>query len=173
MNIRVTLASPEEKPILARLMELYLHDFTEFDHAEIGPEGLYGYPYLNHYWSDPERFPFLVRVNGHLAGFVLVCKYNYFSAARDCWVIAEFFILRKYRRQGIGTQVAMMVFDQFPGKWQVGQIRENAPATAFWRKVIGQYTRGQFQEVELDNEDWRGPVQIFQTPPTSDKTEQS
>jgi predicted acetyltransferase len=146
-------------------MELYLYDFTDFDRAEIGPDGLYGYSYLDNYWAEPDRYPFLLHLNGCLAGFVLVCKYNYLSAERDCWVIAEFFILRKYRRQGLGTQAAAAIFDRFPGPWQVGQIPENTPATAFWRKVIGRYTGGRFQEISLDNENWRGPVQLFHSPP--------
>jgi hypothetical protein len=107
-SIEVIPATAAERPVVRNLMELYLYDFSEFDGAEIGPFGLYGYPYLDNYWTEPTRFPFLVRVDGQLAGFVLVARYNYFTgllpnASAECpWVIAEFFILRKYRRQGIG-----------------------------------------------------------------------
>jgi len=34
-------------------------------------------------------------------------------------------------------------------------------AQQFWRTVIGRYTEGQFQEVNVHNERWHGPVQIF------------
>jgi predicted acetyltransferase len=164
MNIEVTPASVNERPILRHLMELYQYDFSEYDNADVSPMGLFDYPYLDHYWVEPERTPFLVRVNGNLAGFVLVARFNYLTGLKDTWVMAEFFILRKYRRKGIGEHVARFIFDQFPGAWQVGQIYENKSATTFWRNVINRYTQGDFQERELNNENWRGPIQIFISP---------
>jgi predicted acetyltransferase len=165
LNIEVNPATVAERPILRHLMELYLYDFSEFDGADLSPLGLYEYPYLDHYWVEPGRSPFLVRVDGRLAGFVLVTRDKYFTGDTDAWVIAEFFVLRRYRHKGIGEQVARRIFDQFPGTWQVGQINQNVPATAFWRKVIDRYTHGNFQERTLDNENWRGPVQTFVSPP--------
>ncbi len=164
MNIQVTPANIQERPILRHLMELYQYDFSEFDNSDLGPLGLYDYPYLDHYWVEPERSPLLVRVDGKLAGFVLVARYNYLTGAKDTWVMAEFFILRKYRHQGIGEYVARCIFEQFQGAWQVGQINENPGAITFWRKVIQLYTRGNYQEYILDNDNWHGPVQVFISP---------
>jgi predicted acetyltransferase len=164
MEIDVHIATPTEKPILRNLMELYLYDYSEFDGADPGPDGLYGYPYLDQYWMEKDRYPFLIRKDGKLAGVVLVTRYNYLSGELDHWVIAEFFIMRKYRSGGVGEFAAQQIFDRFPGDWQVGQINENVSATVFWRKVIQRYTGGKFQEVLLDNERWRGPVQIFSSP---------
>lgn len=169
MNIDISPASIPEKPILRRLMELYEYDFSEFDAADVGPTGLYDYPYLDHYWVEPEhgeRHPFLVRVDGNLAGFVLVARYNYLTGKKDTWVMAEFFIMRKYRRRGVGEHVARYIFDQFPGPWQVGQISENQPAIAFWHKVIGRYTHENYHQHLLENDNWRGPVQVFTSPAT-------
>src|SRR3990172_5018318 len=119
-DIDVRPADVTERPVLRHLMELYLYDFSQFDGADVGPSGLYEYPYLDHYWVEPDRSPFLVRVDGRLAGFVLVARYNYLTGMKDAWVMAEFFILRKYRHQGIGEYVAWYIFDLFPGPWQVG-----------------------------------------------------
>jgi predicted acetyltransferase len=166
MDIEVTRATVNERPILRHLMELYQYDFSEFDNADLSPMGLYDYPYLDHYWVEPERTPFLVRVNSNLAGFVLVARYNYLTGFKDTWVMAEFFIMRKYRHQGIGEYVARFIFDQFPGAWQVGQINENSSATTFWRKVINRYSNGDFQEHNLNNDNWRGPIQAFISQPS-------
>lgn len=76
----------------------------------------------------------------------------------------EFFILRKYRGRSVGVWFARQLFARFPGIWEVGEIHENTGAQAFWRKVIGRYTGGRFEEVIVDNERWDGPVQKFQTP---------
>jgi predicted acetyltransferase len=165
VNIEVRLAAVEERPILRRLMELYQYDFSEFDRADVGPLGLYDYPYLDHYWVEEGRFPYLVRVNSKLAGFVLVSRYNYTTGAKDARVISEFFILRKYRHQGVGEQVARWVFSQHPGAWQVSEIPENQAAVRFWRKVIGRYTGESYTEHFLDNEHWHGLVQVFTTLP--------
>ena len=166
LNINVSPATVAERPILRHLMELYLYDFSEVDGADIGNLGLYDYPYLDHYWVETERSPFLVRVNGYLAGFVLVARYDYLSGQKDCWVMAEFFIMRKYRHQGVGERVARDIFDRFPGPWQVGQIIENTAAISFWRKVISRYTHDNFQEHILNNDNWHGPVQTFISPPS-------
>lgn len=159
-----------ERPILRNLMELYQYDFSEFDSADLSPMGIYDYPYLDHYWTEPDRSPFLVRVNNMLAGFVLVSRYNYFTGDKDSWVLSEFFIMRKYRHKGVGEFVAGQIFDRFSGDWQVSQIPENAEATAFWRKVIRRYTHGNFREYNLDNEHWRGPIQTFSSPATKRDT---
>jgi predicted acetyltransferase len=140
MNIEVEPAAIEERPILRHLMELYQYDFSEFDGSDIGPLGLFDYPYLDHYWVEADRSPFLVRVDCRLAGFVLVARYNYLTGVKDAWVLAEFFIMRKYRHQGLGEHTACQIFNRFPGNWQVAQITENTAATAFWRKVIARYT---------------------------------
>ena len=50
--------------------------------------------------------------------------------------MAEFFVMRKYRRRGIGRQAAADVFARFAGPWQVRQQRSNPAATAFWRRAI-------------------------------------
>jgi len=83
------------------------------------------------------------------------------SAAHGTHSIGEFFILKKYRRQGVGRVVAHQVFDLFPGRWSVGQIENNCPAQAFWRKVISEYTHGDYQEIWQNDEEWKGPVQTF------------
>lgn len=165
MNIQVTPASALEKPILRHLMELYQYDFSEFDGTDLSPLGLYDYPYIDHYWVDADRSPFLVRIDGKLAGFVLVARYNYLTGDKDNWVMAEFFILHKYRQRGIGEYAARAIFDRFPGAWQITQINTNQPAIAFWRKVVGRYTHASYQEHTLDNDHWHGVVQAFTSTP--------
>jgi len=60
MNIEIINTTIEERPVLRHQVELYLYDFSDFDHADPGSSGLNEYPYLDHYWVEPERTPFLV-----------------------------------------------------------------------------------------------------------------
>ncbi len=145
-HIDVTTATISDKAVVRRLLELYAHDFSEFEDYDVDEHGLFGYPYLDHYWTDPDRHPFLFRVDGHLAGFALVRS----GTPHD---MAEFFVLRKYRREGIGAHAARDVFARFPGAWQVRQLTANARATSFWRATIPV----PFHEDTNDE----GPVQYF------------
>ena len=70
--MEVVAATPEQEPILANLLELYVHDFSEFLDLDIGEDGRFGYPSLSLYWSEPGRHPFLIRADGKLAGLALV-----------------------------------------------------------------------------------------------------
>lgn len=156
MNITIDKVPLVDKPILRNLMELYLYDFTEFDRADIRDNGIYGYPFLDDYWKEEGRYPFLVRIDRRLAGFVLVHREG------EIYTIAEFFVMRKYRRQGVGSEVAKRVFDLFPGKWNVLQEACNAPAQVFWRKVIAEYTGGKFVESIWRSDGGKsGPLQEF------------
>ncbi len=163
MNIALAPASLAEKPLLERLMQLYLYDFTAFDGDDVDEQGQYPYSYLPLYWIEPHRHPFLLRVDSHPAGFVLV-RLNIdslLSPSHPVNSIAEFFVMKKYRNLGTGQFAACWIFDHFPGTWEVTQTATNLPAQSFWRKVIGAYTHGHFREVILDNEAHHGPVQVF------------
>lgn len=78
----------------------------------------------------------------------------------EFWM-GQFFVMKRYRRLGVGTQAARFIFDQFRGKWEVGQMPLNLPAQAFWRRTIGDYTHGHFVEHELHDERWDGFLQCF------------
>ena len=118
-HIELVPAAPDQESVLANLLELYAHDFSEFRYLELGADGKFGYSGLPLYWAENGRHPFLVRVDGKLAGLVLVKRGSEVSGAETVWDMAEFFVLRGYRRRGIGTQIAHEVWRRFPGAWEV------------------------------------------------------
>ncbi len=173
MEFEILEARLNQKHILRNLLELYLYDFSEMCGDDLDDEGAFGYPYLDRYWVEEGRYPFLLRVAGKWAGFVLVRdtlapggEASPQGEASPCGemvhTIAEFFVMRKYRRMGLGRQAARAIFDRFAGRWQVSELTENLGAQAFWRKVIGEYTGGRFDEITLPG--WNGPVQEFIAP---------
>ena len=166
MVIQVKEASIEQKPVFERLYQLYLYDFSEFEGSDVNRDGLFEYKYLDYYWTEPDRFPFLIYVDDKIAGFVFVNSHSYLHEQGESKVIAEFFVMRKYRKQGIGKTVAFRIFDRFPGKWEVQQTTTNVAAQRFWRSVIDEYTSGNFTETILDNESWHGPIQSFDNSPS-------
>lgn len=147
MKIEIVQASEEDKEIMEMLMQFYFYDFSEFTNDDINNDGRYEeYPYLALYWEEKKnRFPYLVNVNGKHAGFVLV-RYHDEHNEDATFSIAEFFIMKKYRRMGIGKQVAWQIFDWHQGKWEVTQMKENKLAQAFWLNVINEFTKGTFTD---------------------------
>ena len=101
MSIPVELvqAGHEEQLVLENLLHLYLHDFSELIALDVGNDGRFEYKNLALYWSDPARLPFLARVDGKLAGFVLVRRVSQLQRDGDAYDMAEFFVLRGYRRR--------------------------------------------------------------------------
>jgi predicted acetyltransferase len=161
MRIAIVQATQADEPLLAALAELYIYDFTEFTGEDVGDDGRFGSDWLARYWTEPDRYAFIVRGEGKLAGFALVRRGSEFGDDSAPWNMAEFFVLRKYRRQKVGRALATAMFDRFRGTWQVHELAANTPAQSFWRRIIGDYTAGAFEERMLDDEKRGGPVQIF------------
>jgi predicted acetyltransferase len=146
MKVEVVAATVAEKPVLANLMQLYLYGFPYLDHLELGNDGRYTYHYFDRYWDEPGRYPFLIRAEERLVGFALVAERRLIEPEAAGHVMAEFFVLRKYQRRGIGQIAAGTIFDLFPGPWWVGEQAANASGQAFWRTIIGRYTAGRYSE---------------------------
>lgn len=156
-GIEVLRATAEQEPVLANLLELYAHDFSEFSDLRLQPDGRFGYPELSRYWREEGRFPFLVKVDGHLAGFALVSRGSRISDDPRVWDMAEFFIVRRYRKRGIGAAVAREVWRHFPGAWEVRVLETNRPALSFWKAAVGAFTRSRAKAavIELGEKRWR------------------
>lgn len=157
MRIEVERAPISQKATLHNLLQLYLHDMSEFAPAQCDGEGVFHYRFFDSYWIEPERYPFLVRIDRSPAGFALI---RLDDGTTD---VSEFFVMRGFRRRGVGSIVAKRLFDLFPGNWQVRQESANVGAQRFWHNVISQYTGGEFQDLVLDDDRWKGPAQRFHT----------
>jgi predicted acetyltransferase len=136
-----------------------LHDFSEYEDFDLDEHGLFGYGDLDYYWFEPTHAAYLVTADTRLAGFVLVDNEVVIEGNERS--ICEFFVLRKYRRQGIGPTIAWRVFDELPSRWEVRVVEANKPAQAFWRKIITAYTEGQFEKIVMASAEWTGPIFSF------------
>ncbi|WP_438349955.1 GNAT family N-acetyltransferase [Paenibacillus sp. FA6] len=145
MKFELIQVNKEYKEVLANLMQFYIYDFSEFIKCDVEKGGLYGAYPLEDYWKEENhRFAYVIKQDNKYVGFVLVRLIE--TAERDYYSIAEFFILKKYRREGIGKAVAARIFDLHKGQWEVYQIEGNKSAQIFWNKAIDEYTKGQFKE---------------------------
>jgi predicted acetyltransferase len=148
---RVTLepVSDGEHDLLRRLFDFYLYDFSEMEHADVDGEGWFlsdPERYVARFWLDSWRHALLLRVEGRPAGFVLVEDRSPLPDSGDRRFISAFFVMRAYRRQGLGKAMARQTLERWPGAWQVLEIRANPEARRFWRRVIGDLTGGRYVE---------------------------
>lgn len=131
MEVTLERCGHDELPIVARLIEQLRHDLSAFRPYALDADGTYGYQHLEAYVTEPAREACLVRVDGELAGFTMTRMLE--TTERE---VAEFFVVRRWRRQGVGQEVAATLFRRHPGPWLVEHDAANVPASRFWPATI-------------------------------------
>ncbi|HRL10910.1 MAG TPA: GNAT family N-acetyltransferase [Aggregatilineales bacterium] len=143
-TIEVLPVKQDDASVLQQLVQFYLYDFSEFHPLEVNAHGLFTGVYLDRYWLDDHWTALLFRVDGAAAGFALIRRGtpNHERGAFEPELLnmVEFFVMRRYRRLGVGTAAAITCFRRFEGPWQLEVLDTNTAARTFWQKVIGQYT---------------------------------
>lgn len=146
MNFELIEVNEKDKNIIYNLMQLYTYELSFFEdettNFQLLENGLFKFSkYIDLYWKEKERHPFILKCNGELAGFVLQ-RYSEMEMNE----IAEFFVLNKYRKLGAGTFMANEIFNKYKGKWEVRTLLKNKRAQDFWRKIIKNITNGNYEE---------------------------
>jgi len=162
IDLMIDPAPIAERATLERLLQLYLHDFSAFaapdgPHGDVEADGRFAYPDLERYWLTSDHQALLMRAGGRLAGFALLNGWAPSGEPVD-YAMAEFFVLRKYRRIGLGRTAARRIIAARPGRWEVGVAAYNAPALAFWRAALADLEGWRAREAPGDGTRWRGPI---------------
>lgn len=134
------------KEIISNLMQLYTYELSFFEdettNFNLLDNGLYAMSrYIELYWKEEKRHPFILKCDGELAGFVLE-RFNEDNMNE----IAEFFVINKYRKLGAGTFMANEMFKRYKGKWEIRTLLKNKRAQEFWRKVIKEASNDNYKE---------------------------
>ncbi|CCN37702.1 putative Acyl-CoA N-acyltransferase [Vibrio nigripulchritudo SO65] len=135
MEVSLKQIEESSRHILENLFPYYIYDMSEFMGWNPNEEGHFTYPSSNFdvYWEREDHTPFFIYVEGVLAGFVLVRKYPNNQAVFD---VAQFFVLRKFKRMGVGKKALHAVVDRFPGHWQIRVLIGNHGALKFWQSAV-------------------------------------
>ena len=153
--VTVDPAPASERALIEGLLQFYIYDFAEMygpdDGFDLGADGRYEpYPYVASYWRDADRWPLIIRCGGKPAGFILLNTVSHRGVAIDR-AVAEFFVMRTYRRAGVGAFAARSVFTRYPGRWELAIAAPNAGARRFWPNVVnGTPGVWDVQTVDLD-----------------------
>jgi predicted acetyltransferase len=147
--VAVEPALPRDSTAMANLLELYSHDLSAAFSMDVGTDGRFGYEWLPLYWSEPDRrFPFLIRRGQLLAGFALVTRGSPASDDANAVDVAEFFVVRRYRRCGVGRQAAFLLWRLFAARWIVRVSEDNHHGCQFCASVVADFTNGVFLETK-------------------------
>jgi predicted acetyltransferase len=172
MSFELITVAESDRAVLENLTQLYLYDFAEhFAGTPFGgvcEDGRFpAFFQLDDYWRRPGAQPFLLRLDGRVAGFALVGGQARSQLRADACV-DEFFVLRSHRRQGIGRRAAHALFERLSGQWEVAVMRRNTAAVAFWRAAVRTFHQAADAR-ELDGRTgWDGPIFRFMSRPFAD-----
>ena len=115
---------PAERDLLGRMLADYLFEFD----GRTEP-----YPYLDSYWEEPKRRPFLIEADGAPAGLCLI---------RDLghgWSVAEFWVQPRLRRFGVGRTAVEAVAERGRAagmEYLEAKVHpDNSEALPFWLAV--------------------------------------
>lgn len=133
-DLQLQQAARDDWPCLENLMQFYLYELSQWLPIKFGAQGLYPIQALDDYWRDPATQPWLIHVAGELAGFAVVDRQGCDNPAR--YNLGYLFVGRRFRRQGVGRQAALRLFEQFKGPWQVQHFDANLPARDFWQAML-------------------------------------
>jgi len=147
MNITLRPVPIDEREILANLLEKFEYEFSQYNGQGVNKLGLYGYPYLDFYWTEEGRWPYFIEVDGKLAGFSMVNS-RAFEGTETDFKLAEFFVLYAYRRFGVGKQAFFKTLALHKGRWQLAYLPKNTGSMFFWNNTVSEYTKGDFELVK-------------------------
>ena len=165
MIVTVRPAAAEDRPLIEGLMQFYVYDFSELEPAgsdrfDVGVDGRFeDYP-LDSYWRNEGYWPLLIEVGGKPAGFALVNRESHRGAVNDRHM-GEFFVARKFRKGGVGTQALQQVFAMNPGVWEVAVVERNEAAKKFWEQAIRVCGGRDVVCHQGDGVHWTGPIWVF------------
>lgn len=160
VTLRDARPSVEDRAWIARHYPEYVNELALRVSGTVDPfliDGEHGNrqpEWLLRWFRDDRTHPLLILSGGQPAGFALVARplLPPLPSSTPVHEMAEFFIRVPHRRRGVGAEAAGLIFRRFGGDWRVSEARRNAPAVAFWRRVIGSFTGGVYTERLVDGD---------------------
>lgn len=139
-TITLEPVNPKDRDILFRMLQYSLFEESLSDFNEMNNQALFEYPWFDLYFTEADRDAYFIKEEGtgNLLGFVMVNTHSKKQTADHS--IAEFMVIPKYRRRGIGKRAATACFDKYKGSWEVSPVMGSHAAMEFWKHVIDGYT---------------------------------
>ncbi|HTM19151.1 MAG TPA: GNAT family N-acetyltransferase [Kofleriaceae bacterium] len=117
----------------ARLLQLYLHEWSAVVSVPIDEQARFDYEELPLYRDHEARaIQLVLGASDRLpVGFAMISRDD-----AGCRHVEEFFVIAGARRQGLGARAAAALFAAGAGRWTLTVRPENPGGLAFWRRVV-------------------------------------
>ncbi|MFJ8095094.1 GNAT family N-acetyltransferase [Streptomyces griseofuscus] len=142
-DLRVRLATIEDRPAVERLWLMFRHDMSEYQGGLPAADGTFRSERLESAFTGDGWAPYLLTCGDHLVGFAFVRGLD--GPVR---VLNSFFVVRGARRGGVGLRAVQEVLRRHPGRWEVAFQRDNAGGAAFWHRVAEEVAPGAWSLTE-------------------------
>ena len=150
-TVELIQTGPEEAELIRNLYQYYAYESSDWEQEDVEADGRFYIhdEHLARYWQDPQWSANLLLVDGYIAGFLLIEGSE--LPGIDALELADLFILKRYRRKGIGRAIASQVLCSGEANWLVRFYDQDEVSQAFWRTVLDHLPRP-VQSLELDDE---------------------
>jgi len=156
VSVRDARAQPADRLWIQSVYRDYLDDLNPGTglFPALGEIGHREPDQIAHWFGDPNTFPLVILKGSEPVGFARVLRASPVPPPRPRtdYRMAEFFITRARRRLGVGRSAVELILNRFAGRWEISEHLRNADAVRFWRRVVGAYTRGNYQERVVNGE---------------------
>jgi len=143
-NFSVRRIDRSSDVVLANLFEHYIYDMAEWFDLDTNTDGRYVYSTAPIWERGADVF---FAYAGVLPiGFGIVGSAQAWIGEEGTRDMQEFFVLRRYRRCGVGQAFVNHIWDQYRVPWLVRVLQRNLPALPFWRRVVEAYTGARYRE---------------------------
>lgn len=151
--ITVTLlrTGADQADLIRNLYQFYAYESSDWEQEDVEADGRFYIheEHLARYWQEPQWRANLILVDGFIAGFLLIERSEF--EVLNALELADLFILKRYRRQGIGRAIASQVLMSEESDWLIRFYDQDETAQAFWRAVLDDLPRP-VRALELDDE---------------------
>lgn len=139
-TIQLVKVTEKNKSLLFNLMQLYLYDLSVYFNFKINNNGIYEYDHFEDYFIDSNYIPYFIYSDNELVGFVLLNDYSPITNTHENIInVSEFFILKLYRKQGLGEMTFQALLEMHKGVWTIKPAAFSKEANAFWETIINKH----------------------------------
>lgn len=127
-----------DRELFYNINQKYLYEMTMYYPDKMDDEGNLHYGHFDEYFTDLSRRAFFIYNDENMVGFAMINPYSLIGHSPD-YTMAEFTIFPMYRRRNFASCAVKLIFDMFPGKWEIKFNEKNTAAKKFWTKHTALY----------------------------------
>ncbi|MFC6299457.1 GNAT family N-acetyltransferase [Pseudomonas spelaei] len=150
-TVEMIQTGPEHAELIRNLYQFYAYESSDWEQEDVEVDGRFYIheEHLARYWQAPQWSANLLLVDGYIAGFLLIESSE--LPDLNALELADLFILKRYRRKGIGRAIATQVLTSGDANWLVRFYDQDEASQAFWRSVMDGLPRP-VQAIELEDD---------------------